>query len=134
MNVVIDTNVIVSAVFFGGFPKKLVKYMFDKKFDMFVSPEIVAEYYETYETLHDKYAERGNESFLNEIIDEAKMIFPENDIHICRDPDDDKFISCAVEGRCIYIVSGDKDLLSIGQYGDVQIVKVSDFINLTEQI
>jgi uncharacterized protein len=40
-----------------------------------------------------------------------------------RDPDDNKFISCAVEAEAEFIVTKDKHLLDVGQYGNVQIVK-----------
>ena len=42
-------------------------------------------------------------------------------------PDDNKFIECAVDAKCLYIVSGDKDLLSLGSYDKVQIVTVTEF-------
>lgn len=40
---------------------------------------------------------------------------------------DDKFISCAVDAKALYIVSGDKDLLTIENYGDVEIITAKDF-------
>lgn len=49
-------------------------------------------------------------------------------VRICRDPDDDKFISCAIDTECLYIVSGDKDLLEIEMYKDVKILTVSNFL------
>ena len=49
-----------------------------------------------------------------------------------RDPDDDKFISCAVDGKCFYIVSGDNDLLSVGNYGNIEILTVADFLRRLE--
>ena len=51
-------------------------------------------------------------------------------VNVCRDPDDNKFISCAIDGQCYYIVSGDKDLLTLKQYRDVKIVTVSEFFEL----
>ena len=54
-------------------------------------------------------------------------------IHVSRDPDDDKFISCAVDGKCLYIVSGDGDLLSIVSYADIEILTVADFLNRREK-
>ena len=51
-------------------------------------------------------------------------------ISISRDLDDDKFIETAVAGNCQYIVSGDKDLLDIGAYQDVKIVKPAAFLQL----
>ncbi len=44
-------------------------------------------------------------------------------------PDDDKFISCALDAKALYIVSGDKDLLVMGHYEDVQIITAADFCN-----
>ena len=51
-----------------------------------------------------------------------------SDIHVCRDPDDDKFISCAVDGKCIYIVSGDNDLLAMEAFDGIEIITVADFL------
>ena len=49
------------------------------------------------------------------IVSAMKMIEPTSRIAVCRDPDDDIFINCAVDADCLYIVSGDKDLLSLAQ-------------------
>lgn len=46
---------------------------------------------------------------------------------MCRDPDDDKFTSCAVDGKCIYIVSGDNDLLVLKDYEGIEIITVAQF-------
>ena len=48
-------------------------------------------------------------------------------INVCRDPDDNKFIACAVDAKAIYIVSGDKDLLSVENYDEIEIVTARDF-------
>jgi predicted nucleic acid-binding protein len=58
-----------------------------------------------------------------------EFIEPSSEIKLCRDPDDDKFLECAVDGFCTYIVSGDKDLLVLQNYGDIKIVKVRDFFD-----
>ncbi len=50
-------------------------------------------------------------------------------MEICRDPDDNKFIDCACDAKCIYIVSGDKDLLSVKKYNNVKIVTVAEFLS-----
>lgn len=51
-------------------------------------------------------------------------------IDVCRDPDDNKFIECAIDGGCLYVVSGDKDLLTVEQYRDVRIMTVAEFLDL----
>ena len=50
------------------------------------------------------------------------VVEPSTCVSVCRDPDDDMFIECAIEAECVYIVSGDKDLLSIEQYEGIQIL------------
>lgn len=51
-----------------------------------------------------------------------------------RDPDDNKFIECALDGRCDYVVSQDLDLLELGSYARIQIVKVGKFLRLLESV
>ena len=63
------------------------------------------------------------------IIAAMRMIEPTSAINVCRDPDHDRFIECAVDAKCLYIVSGDKDLLSLRNYDKVQIVTVSEFLS-----
>ena len=133
MKIVLDTNVIISAIFFGGNPRRLMEHLFRDDFSVYVSPEIVQEYFETYNEVHKKYSNRGNPVLLTKIIEKTNVIVPQNKISLCRDPDDDKFISCAIEGKCLYIVSGDNDLLSLGKVENVEIVTIAKFLELIEK-
>ena len=49
-----------------------------------------------------------------------------------RDPDDNKFIECALDGHCKYVVSQDDDLLDLGSYAGIQIIKLGRFLRLLE--
>jgi predicted nucleic acid-binding protein len=57
---------------------------------------------------------------------------PESIPSICRDPDDDVFIACAVAGDADVIVSGDHDLLDLEQVGDIPILTAAAFLDLLE--
>ena len=103
--------------------------MYGLKVDAYISLDILTEYCETLEELKERYPARPVSLPLAEITSKCHLIETASSIHVCRDHDDDKFIECAVDGRCIYIVSGDKDLLSVGRYENVEIVKVSDFLD-----
>lgn len=129
MRIVIDTNVVASAVFFGGKPYELLHYIMEGRVDVVASKEIVDEYEDIVHRLQQKYPAISTKIPLQEFIARFEIIRVSSDIHISRDPDDDKFISCAVDGKCIYIVSGDNDLLSIGNYRDIEILTVVDFLN-----
>jgi putative PIN family toxin of toxin-antitoxin system len=47
-----------------------------------------------------------------------------------RDPDDDMVLECAIEGRAQFIVTGDKDLLVLKTFRDIQIVRASEFLKI----
>lgn len=129
MKIVIDTNVVASAIFFGGRPKELLELLITHKLEAFASPEIIVEYRETIEELCSRYPNKPGLLPLTAIVVAMHIIEPKSHIEICRDPDDNKFIECANDAACIYIVSGDKDLLSLENYGSVQIVTVAEFLN-----
>lgn len=129
MRIVIDTNVIASAVFFGGRPYQLLRYIMENYVEVVASKEIVDEYEEIILRLQQKYPAITTKIPFHDILAKLEIIRVSSDIHVCRDPDDDKFISCAVDGKCLYIVSGDSDLLSIGQYEGIEILTVADFLD-----
>ena len=85
-----------------------------------VSPDIVQE-------MVSRKQGHLNREILAPLIGALEMIEPVSDIQISRDPDDDKFINCAKDARALYIVSGDKDLLVLRQYENIQIVTAKEF-------
>lgn len=129
MKIVIDTNVFISAVFFGGLPLKVIQSVISKQNDAYISPEIWEEYKDVIERMTKKYPSRLKQQLIDEVFKVFKVIIPSSEISICRDPDDDKFISCAIDAECMYIVSGDDDLLSLGNVEDVIICTPSEFLN-----
>lgn len=133
MRIVVDTNVIASAVFFGGKPYQLLHYIMEDRVDVVASKEIVDEYEEIVLRLKQKYPSISTKIPLHDLLAKFDIIRVTSDIHVSRDPDDDKFISCAVDGKCLYIVSGDSDLLSIENYGDIEILTVVDFLSRIEK-
>ena len=129
MKIVIDTNIVASAIFFGGRPRKLLEELLINNLEAVASPEILIEYQETFDELRSRYPDKPVRIPLATIISACSLINPAAHYQICRDPDDDKFIDCAVAGKCIYIVSGDNDLLSLGTFKNVEIVTVSEFFS-----
>ena len=129
MRIVVDTNVIASAIFFGGKPYLLLHYIMEGRVDVVASKEIVDEYEEIVLRLKQKYHRIDTRIPLQELLSKFEIIRVSSDIQASRDPDDNKFISCAVDGKCLYIVSGDDDLLSVGSYGDVEILTVAEFLS-----
>ena len=127
MNIVVDTNVVVSAVFFGGKPRVLLEKILLRELDAYISQEILEEYRETIDVLREKYPAKPIRVPLAQIASACKLIETKTQVGVCRDPDDDKFISCAIDSESLYIVSGDRDLLTLRQYDQIQIMTVAEF-------
>ena len=129
MKIVIDTNVFISAVFFGGLPLQVLQSVISKQNDAYISPEIWDEYNDVIERMTKKYPSRLKQQLIDEVFKLFKVIIPSSEISICRDSDDDKFISCAIDAECMHIVSGDEDLLSLGNVENINVYTPSEFLN-----
>ncbi len=127
MKIVIDTNVLISGVFFGGFPRKILSAVVGQKISACATAEIINEYEEIVQEMISKKQGYINRAILSPLIKAMEIIEPVTRVEICRDPDDNKSLECAKDSHALYIVSGDKDLLVIERYENVQIVTVRDF-------
>ena len=129
MKVVVDTNVLVSGVFFGGMPSRILEAWRDKRIDVVVSPDILEEYRRVGEHLETQFTDVTLAPFLALLVMNAEIIEPPDlPEQVSRDSDDDKFIACALAGGCHVIISGDKDLLSISGYRGVKVVAPREFL------
>jgi putative PIN family toxin of toxin-antitoxin system len=130
--VVLDTNVLISALLFKGEASRIVVLWQKGKINPLISKETFNELRAVLE--YPKFSLSRNE--IKSIIEDEILPFfevvevEENIKGTCRDPDDDKFISCAVSGEADWIVSGDKDLSDLGKYRSVRIIHVSEFLKM----
>lgn len=132
MRIVIDTNIIVSGLFFGGLPRKILDMIVDYEIEAFASPEIIDEY----ERVIVHFLSRNNgvndSGILLSILNRLLIIDPVSNVDVCRDIDDNKFINCAIDADALYLVSGDNDLLVLKKYRNVQIITAKEFIELMQ--
>lgn len=68
-----------------------------------------------------------NETLRKKFFNNLKSFESISDVKVCRDPDDDKFINCAIDAKAIYIVSGDNDLLELKNFAGIEIVTAREF-------
>lgn len=127
MNIVVDTNIIISGIFFGGNPERIINAILDSKVNAFISKEILNEYIEIINEMMLTKGENIDLGFISLLIDRFNIIETKSKIEISRDPDDNKFIECALDSNSIYIVSGDDDLLSINNYQNIEIITAKEF-------
>lgn len=127
MKIVIDTNVVISGTFFGGYPRMIIDAVLDEKLTASATAEIVDEYMEIAHEMITRKQGHFRETLLAAFIGKMELIESHSVIHISRDADDDKFISCAKDSQALYIVSGDKDLLVLEHYDNIQIMTAKEF-------
>ncbi len=127
MRIVIDTNVLISGVFFGGYPRKILSAVVNQRITACATTVIINEYEEIVQEMINRKQGHINREILSPLIKTMEIIEPVTHVEICRDPDDNKFLECAKDSHALYIVSGDKDLLIIEQFGNIQIITAKDF-------
>lgn len=136
VNLVLDTNVFISAVFFSGVPYRILDAWRNERVRLFVSRDILDEYRETAAALAKEFKGVDFAPWLAMIEAYATLVEP----HplpgpVCEDPDDDMFIACALAARAHLICSGDKALLKTTGYRGIEVLKPREFVDryLTEQ-
>ena len=128
MRAVLDTNVLMSAIFFGGTPLKIVRAAFSKKIELVASKAVLSEYREVAERLHEQFPSVNYRRPLSILESKLTMVRPVAlGETVCRDPDDDDIIACAVGGKAKVICSGDGDLLALNGFRGLEVMKPSDF-------
>ena len=134
MKIVIDTNVVISGVFFGGKSRMILEAASEGKLCACASAEIICEYYEIIDEMISRGQGHFNRNVLLPLISSMEIVIPVSTVNLSRDPDDNKFIECALDSGALYIVSGDKDLLDIQEYNGIEIITASDFCKIYSSI
>jgi putative PIN family toxin of toxin-antitoxin system len=129
MKIVLDTNVLISGIFFKGPPYQILDAWRNGRLTLIVSPEILLEYQRVANILKHKYSKIDIHPILELIMRNAKFITSNKiDEQVTDDPDDEKFIECAITGNVSIIISGDNHLLKVSGYAGIQVLKPKDFV------
>lgn len=130
-NVLLDTNIIISAIGFGGIPRKILSLVLEKRICAVSSPVLLAE-------LEDVIAKKFPflVSELNTIQRQIKrkfmLVVPKKSLHVVKDEADNRVLEAAVEGNCRYIITRDKELLALETFRKVKIVTSGQFLKIVE--
>ena len=128
--VVIDTNIYISAIFWGGKPRKILDMGRDDRILIFTSSEIEGEIAEKLRTKF-RLAKEEIEQIISDFSTFTIPVKITNAIRaVLDDPDDDKFVECAVSCGADFIISGDKHLLNMKEYHGIKILRASECLSL----
>jgi len=130
MRVVIDTNVLISALLFGGTPGRLMPLWKNGRIKPQASKEMIDEYIKVLAYPKFKLSEAEITYIIHgEILPYFDVVASgSGDVLVKEDPSDDKFIHCARAGKAKFIITGDHHLLRLKSYGKMTILTPSRFI------
>ena len=127
-----DSNILISALQYGGKPLTLLDMAQDGRIDLAISDDILTE---TLRVLRDKFHRTTEwlqeaENHLREI---TRHVSPAERVDVVTaDPDDNRILECAVAADSDVIVSGDADLLQLGAFRGIPVMTVSAFLARVE--
>jgi uncharacterized protein len=132
VRVVVDTNVLVSAVLFRSSQPAIALRKVIQHDTLLISQAIFEEWNGVLmRPKFDRYlAEALRIEFLETILDDTVWVEIQEPVVACRDPKDDKFLSLAVNGQADFIVTGDQDLLVLNPFRGVAILRPEEFLGI----
>jgi putative PIN family toxin of toxin-antitoxin system len=128
MRAVIDTNITISALFFGGLPRRLVDLAAAGRFRAVTSPELLVE---LEGVLAEDFAvsQERIDLVVRDVLSYAEVVAPTEQVKVpVRDEADVKVVACAIAGRADCIVTGDRDLLALGGVEGIRVMTVRAFL------
>ena len=128
MRIVVDTNVLVSGMHWGGIPAEIVKAWANGRVKVVCSADIIREYSEVLHRTNQEMPPEKLDGMLSFLISRSEIVQPNHWFKISLDdPGDNKFIDCAFHAQANLIISGDKHLLRLEKFGPIRILSPSQF-------
>jgi putative PIN family toxin of toxin-antitoxin system len=135
LRVVLDTNLLVSYLLTQGKTiSRIINFWEQGDIVVLVSPTILMELSEVVQRPRLRQQMKVDPQVLIDTIS-AEAVYTSGDLALpgaSRDPKDDKFLACAVEGNADYLATGDSDLLDLGSIQAIPILRPHDFVELME--
>lgn len=137
MRLVLDTNVVASALLWGGTPALLLRARREQRITLFTSPPLLAELADILGRRKFEKKIAASSMSVDQLVeryaDLASVVRPVAVVGIAPDPDDDVVIGTALAARAELIVTGDKALRSVGEHRGVRIVGVGQALAIIDQ-
>jgi hypothetical protein len=136
---VLDTNILVSGIISEhGTPRQIIQAWYRQQFTLLTSALLIAEVVRVlhYPRIQETYRLSEEDILLvrDALLNDAEILEGLYQVARSRDPDDNLFLACALEGHADYLVSGDLHLLEIKHYHGVQIITSHQFLDILTQL
>jgi putative PIN family toxin of toxin-antitoxin system len=128
LRVVVDTNVLVSIFQFGGRISEILDLALQGAVELYTSQPMIEELRGVLQEKFRWSAERVDNA-TETLLRFCHLIDPGEPLKVCRDPDDDRVLQCALAAGAEAIVSGDRDLLDLGAFRGTPIMSPRRFLD-----
>jgi putative PIN family toxin of toxin-antitoxin system len=133
MKIVLDANILISAFFWGGNPRKVLERVIAQKDTLFISKDILEEIENVMRRPKFHANKEDIDYFIYSLEEIGNKIIPKKLAKFSsRDKTDNTYIECGLTANVDYIISGDIHLLEIKKYGNVKIVSAKEYLETTE--
>lgn len=129
--VILDTNVFLSGLLFGGTPEKILQHWIKRDFILCISPTLKAEIINKL-TIKFNAVELYTLTLSNLIDNISEKYIPKQKINICKDKSDNFLFELAEESKAEYMISGDKLVQDIKIYKKTKIISPKEFLDLLQ--
>jgi putative PIN family toxin of toxin-antitoxin system len=135
LRILLDTNVYISAILFKGKPRQILQELVDERVTAFTSNEILKELEDSLSKPKFKFTNDFVQIVLTEIRDITKLIStsPLKNYLDLRDRNDYHILEAAFSAKIDYLITGDKDLLSLKKISEFKIVSPEEFLRIKEE-
>jgi putative PIN family toxin of toxin-antitoxin system len=132
VRVLLDTNVLVSAVLFGGLSRQLLQRALRGEFEVVTSPRLMAEFEEI--LVRFELPPEVAAAARSEYEQLALLVRPRRVPRVTRDPHDNEVLAAAISGEAVFIVTGERDLLVLGEYEGRRILTPRQFDEVVHEM
>ena len=129
LKVVLDTNVLISAILFGGKPRQILEKAIRGEIRLCLSEPILEELKGVLQRSKFDYSPEMIQVILTELTGIADFVNPSKTIDVVLDdPDDNRVLECAVEAEANYVITGDFHLLKLSGYRNIEVLNAGAFL------
>jgi len=129
LRVVLDTNVLISAILFGGKPRQILEKAIRREIRLCLSEPILEELKGVFQRSKFDYSPEMIQFILTELMGIADFVNPSETIKVVlEDPEDNRILECAVEAKANYIITGDLHLLKLSKYANIEVLNAAAFL------
>ncbi len=133
-HIVLDTNVLISALLFGGLPAEILDVIVARVVQCSLSPSILDELKDVLQRPKFGFSSQQAIAIVEELSTLCTIVSPSERINIVTaDPDDNRILECALEARAEIVVSGDAHLLELAVHEGIRILNPSEFLQIVRK-